>query len=208
MILRTMDSSFPKFKEDPQTRNDYISNLQLVQQYFERRNIKLYFPVDKMVNLKMQDNLEVVQWFYRYWDREATAQENGTGAGYAGDCHYDQDQFRRGARMLVNGSAGQESFTPGSSSVRVSAPQTLISTVAHLDDREIGALKKEIEEMKCIVHQKQLQIEKMQGYARIFQNERDFYFNKLTMIEKLLKDDSYELTNGTKREILRMMYEN
>lgn len=183
MVLKAMDSSFPKFKEDPQTRNDYLSNLQLVQQYFERRNVKLYFPVDKMVNLKMQDNLEVIQWFYRYWARET--QEGGT----------EKEEVRL-AQKPISGCKTKET------------PRILVSTVSHINSQEADTLKQGIEEMKHTVLQKQLHIEKIQEHARIFQSERDFYFNKLLTIEKLLKDDSYKLTNDTKKEILRMMYQN
>lgn len=69
-LLTLLDSNFPKYKINPRNATDYSFNLKLVQAYLNGKNIKLYFPIDKMVNLKMQDNLEVLQWFHKYYEKE------------------------------------------------------------------------------------------------------------------------------------------
>lgn len=193
-ILKMIDGSFPRFKEDPQTRNDYLGNLQLVKQYLERKGIKLYFPIERMVNMKMQDNLEVIQWFYKYWTKEM-APESETVFGNV------QDQTKRE-------NAVSPSEEGASSLAKWCVPCIRTAIISHLDNQELSALRKDMDEMRHTIVQKQMHIEKIQECAKVFQSERDFYFNKLLMIERLLKDGSYEITNETKKDILKMMYQN
>ncbi len=66
-ILKQIDNGFPAFRTNPETECDYLYNLSLVKKYFMDNNTNLYLPMEKMCKLKMQDNLEVIQWFYTYW---------------------------------------------------------------------------------------------------------------------------------------------
>lgn len=69
-LLKLLDDFFPKFREDPQNELDYMYNLKIVQAYMDKKGIKLFFPIERMCKCKMQDNLEVAQWFYKYWEKE------------------------------------------------------------------------------------------------------------------------------------------
>jgi RP/EB family microtubule-associated protein len=69
-LIKKIDQEFPPFKKEPWNENDYIYNLKLVQLYLNKKGIKMYFPIEKMIKLKLQDNLEVIQQFYRYVMKE------------------------------------------------------------------------------------------------------------------------------------------
>jgi EB1-like C-terminal motif len=69
-LMKQMDESFPKYKESPRNEQDYIYNLNLVMSYMEKKGLKPYMPIERMCKLKMQDNIEVAQWFYKFWSKE------------------------------------------------------------------------------------------------------------------------------------------
>lgn len=79
MLLKKIDQNFPIFKQEPWNENDYLYNLKLVQLYLVKKGIKMYFPIEKMVKLKMQDNLEVIQSFYRHISKENHSFNNDSG---------------------------------------------------------------------------------------------------------------------------------
>ena len=51
-------------------RHDYefISNLKVLQNAFDKIGIKKHVEVEKLAKAKYQDNLEVIQWLKRYFD--------------------------------------------------------------------------------------------------------------------------------------------
>lgn len=73
ILMKKLDEEFPAFKRDPWNENDYQYNLKLVELYLTKKGVKMYFPIEKMVKLRMQDNLEVAQSIYRFVVRENSA---------------------------------------------------------------------------------------------------------------------------------------
>lgn len=69
-LMKKLDQEFPAFKKEPWNENDYMYNLKLVQLFLSRKGVKMYFPIEKMVKLKMQDNLEVIQNIYKFVMKE------------------------------------------------------------------------------------------------------------------------------------------
>lgn len=51
-------------------RNDYefIANLKILQNSFDKIGIKRHVEVEKLAKAKYQDNLEFIQWLKRYYD--------------------------------------------------------------------------------------------------------------------------------------------
>ena len=47
---------------------EFISNLKILQGAFDKLGIKKHIDVEKIARAKYQDNLELVQWFKRYYD--------------------------------------------------------------------------------------------------------------------------------------------
>lgn len=55
------------YLKNPTTKYDYLKNLKVVQNFFFVNNIELRFPIGKLVECKLQDNLEMAQWLYKYY---------------------------------------------------------------------------------------------------------------------------------------------
>ncbi|ELA41321.1 uncharacterized protein VICG_01694 [Vittaforma corneae ATCC 50505] len=72
-LMKKLDQEFPAFKKEPWNENDYMHNLKLVQMFLSKKGVKMYFPIEKMIKLKMQDNLEVIQNIYKFVVRENPA---------------------------------------------------------------------------------------------------------------------------------------
>ncbi len=51
-------------------KNDYefIGNLKILQNAFDKIGIKRHVEVEKLAKAKYQDNLEFIQWLKRYYD--------------------------------------------------------------------------------------------------------------------------------------------
>ena len=51
-------------------KNDYefINNLKILQNAFEKIGIKRHVEVERLAKAKYQDNLEFIQWLKRYYD--------------------------------------------------------------------------------------------------------------------------------------------
>jgi RP/EB family microtubule-associated protein len=47
---------------------EFIQNFKILQQAFEKCNIKKYIEIEKLSKSKYQDNLEFMQWFKRFYD--------------------------------------------------------------------------------------------------------------------------------------------
>ena len=63
-------------------KNDYefISNLRLLQNSFDKIGIKRHVEVEKLAKAKYQDNLEFIQWLKRYFDLNCGERGNNYGA--------------------------------------------------------------------------------------------------------------------------------
>ncbi|KAH9412196.1 hypothetical protein HK407_01g00890 [Ordospora pajunii] len=67
-VLSILYEDFPHgFITKPREEHEYLRNMKICQEFFGMKSIKLYFPVDKLVKCKMQDNLEVAQWLCKHY---------------------------------------------------------------------------------------------------------------------------------------------
>ena len=56
---------------------EFIQNFKILQQAFEKCNIKKHIEIEKLSKSKYQDNLEFIQWFKRFFDLNGgSRQEN------------------------------------------------------------------------------------------------------------------------------------
>lgn len=158
--LKQLDPSFPKFKESPKTEWEYLANLKQAKEYFNNKNVRICFPIDRMCKLKLQDNLEFLQWFYKYYEESTRNKEEEQADEY----------------------------------IRITAVESKEAN----NNTNIQNNNTNIQNNKTNIQ--------MERYARIFENERDFYFSKLVLIEELVKN-SDEISESFRNELLRIMYE-
>lgn len=288
-LLKRLDESFPKFKEDPQNELDYMHNLKIVQVYMEKKGIRLFFPIERMCKCKMQDNLEVAQWFYKYWEKEKNLTnefQTGNDQNYTqrscesklcstskSNKHPDQienipyrekqenyndfyidritesnDQVLESKNsdyfsdidVILNQSKTNEDLVIDKSinfinkdfieNIRINSmdnrntehyshhnqnmpanesfmknKSTNHFSLNHITENETNLHLEMINDLQEQLKFKDEKISKLKEVAKVFENERDYYFDKLVMIERVFKED--DISEILKNKIFSIMYE-
>lgn len=213
-LLKKLDPSFPKFKENPKNSNEYQYNLKLVQIYFEKKKTKLFFPIERMVLLKMQDNLEVIQWFYNYYERESVNLDRTEDVKEDKVVLKEDKVVSKEDKIVANEKVISKNDKTAKNNDNIVAKET--TRKEELDEKASAAtlnfekltVTSDLEKEKKQILDLKTQVEKLKEFAKVFQTERDFYFSKLVKIEKLLKDKDFKMSESSSNEILNIMYEN
>ncbi|KAI9297524.1 EB1 domain-containing protein [Neoconidiobolus thromboides FSU 785] len=69
------DIPLSKVKFECKGEHEYITNFKILQNCFTKHKIDKMIPVDRLVKLKMQDNLEFVQWLKKFWQQNCESPE-------------------------------------------------------------------------------------------------------------------------------------
>nr|AGE96040.1 microtubule binding protein [Encephalitozoon cuniculi] len=202
-ILSIIHKDFPQnFVKNPAGEHDYLRNMKICQEFFGSRNIKLYFPVDRLVKCKMQDNLEVAQWLARYYSKNASERPCG------------ESLKREGPRA---------SILPGTSLQCPECKNT--REIMDAKDNRIKELEGMVASMEDRIMQmeadKSRAVDKVPGVKSsaggfdddevksllmAFEKERDFYFRKLFTIEKYFLERE-GLDEGLRSDVFGILYE-
>lgn len=197
---------------------DARSNMKVLQAAFNRNNISKSIEVERLIKCRLQDNLELLQWFKRHWAENADV--NGTydasarrqsGSGIA----RSRSASRQASRAAVSPSTsyGHEiaaTRTSSSGSVRqnvLTVPKRRVVLAASAIGAENGEKPGERRPFtsgaetatKLAETARELdQIRDELADARVLteslETERNFYFNKLRDIEILTQNiqDQYD----------------
>ncbi len=169
-----------KVKFNTHQEHEFIQNFKVLQAAFTLNGVDKYIPVDRLIKLKFQENLEFLQWVKKFWD-----------TNYPGG-HYDAIGRRAGKSVAEPSSRPQASRMTSMATASTRPTNTIRSTEpirsrpaqpisSGMNDQKYQALMKEITELRLTVDE----VEK----------ERDFYFGKLRDIEievqKVSPDDTF-----------------
>lgn len=222
-LLSIIHEDFPSnFVRNPSGETDYLRNMKICQGFFMSRNIKLYFPVDKLVKCKMQDNLEVAQWLASYYAKKMGARRPG-----------DAPEGRKEA-LLPGPVHSSRKKTQGSSSKAVEEEDTAAACclgcrnaeeVISAKDNRIRDLEDKIAQIRNQALQVEVEDhgakeettepksspggfdhEEVQSLLMTFERERDFYFKKLFTIERYFLDNK-DLDEGLRNDMFAILYE-
>ncbi|KAL8276242.1 hypothetical protein RQP46_011359 [Phenoliferia psychrophenolica] len=195
------DVPMTKVKMLSKQQYEHLANYKVLQIVFKQKSIDKPIPVDKLVNCKMQDNLEFLQWLKKYWDLNYPGGEYdpiGRRKGLGGD---PAPAGARAARSPVNAPAARTT-TMAAKRAPAAAPPARVPagvrpssrTAAGVPDAALQALTAQMSEMKVSV----------EGLEK----ERDFYFNKLRDIEIIigarLESGDETITEIEKEQLLQM----
>jgi len=185
---------------------EFVENYKVLQQVFQKNDIKRYIDVDKLIKAKYQDNLEFLQWMKRFFDIKHNGQEYDALARRKG-----QDLFYilGGGKVAAGGvSAGPTAGNKAPSKIG-GAPKVAAAPVS----KPVGASKPLAAGGKPIVAQKdsaessklQAELQDLRMNMDTVEKERDFYFGKLRDIEMLLQANEAKKTPLTEN-ILKILY--
>lgn len=164
---------------------EYVQNFKVLQEAFVRHRIDRTIPVERLIKLKFQDNLEFLQWMKRYWDTHYTG-ENGANSGINITAATNtsaaarqpsgvsgSNKINRSASMKLSSITNTNTPTQSAPIQNTTIPNTSAANTASIatSNFQLAALTKTITELKLSVDE--------------MEKERDFYFNKLRDIEIL-----------------------
>lgn len=182
-----------------------LSNLKILQASFNRNGINKQIQVERLVKCRLQDNLELLQWFRRHWlehqspemNYDAVARRKGVGSTnssrrttFGGPTNTTQNRLSHGNTRAVSGTSTSGS-TPMpkrrvASSLLPSATQRINSS--RLDTQKVGELEQQLLEKSQEVEKLSKDVDVCREIAESLQTERNFYFNKLRELEILTKN--------------------
>lgn len=209
---------------------DARNNMKILQAAFNKHNISKQIEVERLIKCRLQDNLELLQWFKRHWmenkdintDYDASALRRSTsGASIAPTSAASSRRSTMGSSVVPK--------TPGSRRVSSSSSGTSVgagnSGTISLQKRRvvlggpgiggIGAATRNVaptETARQLVEMAR-ELENASdelGEAKILidslETERNFYFNKLREIEILTQNiqDLYSRDDETANEVKQM----
>ncbi|RKP19779.1 hypothetical protein ROZALSC1DRAFT_28664 [Rozella allomycis CSF55] len=189
------DVQMSKVKFDTNQVYEYVNNFKVLQNAFAAHGIEKVVPVEGLMKLKFQDNIEFTQWLKKFWDQN-----------YGGN-DYDPISRRKSkvattkpARNNSNANASL-SFTRSSTSsinkVATGSPAPLrklpsrtlpVSTsnvFSNNNSSRIEDMEQEIAELRSSVGHLKMNLEKAQ-------TDRTFYYSKLISVETYLQANEHD----------------
>ncbi|ODV77642.1 uncharacterized protein CANTADRAFT_55471 [Suhomyces tanzawaensis NRRL Y-17324] len=172
-----------KVKFDATTEYDYRQNWKILQAAFTKHSVTKVIDVERLIKCRLQDNLELLQWFKRQWTENKGVNDN-----------YDARARRKGGASAGNGvpnarpAAVTRASVSGSrsSSTSSSTPTSRRTTISSTPI--MAQLNKELSEAMSEVGQLNEELQEYKLSAETLETERNFYFNKLREIEILVQN--------------------
>jgi len=205
---------------------DYTKNWKLLQNGFQKAGIDKQIPVQRLIKARYQDNLEFLQWMYKYardtyngdpddptYDAIGRRSKSKGGRDYTGSRGGSAGRRAKGSRPTSAASRGSaaRSYTakPKGPSLPGQSRRAGQTQRATANDQQLEQLR---DENKRLNESQEALQSKMEGMAaeheeitkiaKDIENERDFYFNKVVAIENILKEEQDQNT-----PLLKAIYE-
>jgi len=188
-----------KIRWKARSEYEYVENYKVLQQSFDKMQIKKYIEVEKLIKLKYQDNLEFLQWMKRYFD-----------------LHHPQGEYdavgRRGGQSLLGAEKGGAVASTGAKmkpkttvvapitqkAATGSAKKATTTATSKVAASKVGASSEGTEELRK-------QLEEAKSTNEVLERERDFYFGKLRDIEVLMQNNA-DQENEVVQTVQRILY--
>lgn len=186
---------------------DARSNMKILQAAFNRNHISKQIDVERLIKCRLQDNLELLQWFKRHWNDHKDL-----------NIEYDASSARRkssGTRTPVSGALSRRNtITPNQNVTNIGSTAKLqrsvsgsatmgansgVASLISLPKRRVSAQSRPssassqdatrmVSDMSNKLEQAKLDLSEAHLHMETLETERNFYFNKLREIEILTQN--------------------
>ncbi|KAK9718842.1 microtubule integrity protein mal3 [Basidiobolus ranarum] len=168
------DVPMSKVKFEANQEYEYLNNLKILQSAFIKHKIEKHIPMEKLCKCRFQDNLDFLQWLKHF--HEDVEPNN-------------YDPIRRRKSNISNGALSPSVRSRGSitPSYQASTPDRSGSRTSRNGVLKSGSSARftPSSEHLAIVEDLHRQVADMQSQMETLERERDFYYNKLRMVEEL-----------------------
>jgi len=194
---------------------DYTKNWKLLQNAFKKTGIDKVIPVQRLIKARYQDNLEFLQWMYKYardtyngdpddpsYDALGRRAKSKGGKDFTGSTSNKNPRKRRKESNAVTDTYRPPSAKNKPYKLNRAKSQINSGSLATNSNKKNGGMSAELEQLKnenqaLTASRDGLQAkmdgalaehEELSKIAKDIEKERDFYFNKVCAVEALLKE--------------------
>ncbi|KXN72264.1 hypothetical protein CONCODRAFT_77861 [Conidiobolus coronatus NRRL 28638] len=194
------DLPLHRVKFDAKGEHEFLNNFKILQNVFAKHKVDKVIPVDKLVKLKMQDNLEFVQWLKRYWESnssgdyyDAVARRKAAPGGAAPASSARAPP----ARTATRPPAPAARSTPKPTAAKPTSRGASSASQTRSGVSSGGPIKSQTASPRRTPQQQSREVENLIAQLTdlsssfdAMKSERDFYFDKLRDIEILTQKQS------------------
>lgn len=187
-----MDILFPgsvplkRVKYCTNLEHDFLNNLKIFQNTLVAMQVEKTVPIDRLIKGRFQDNFEFLQWFKKFFDANYDGKEyDPVGVRNHHPMAYGTPNTLRPSQR-TNVSGGHKNTGTGSSGIGG------LKTTFKSADKKITPDAKVSEELMEQVQSLTQERDDLTLKMETAELERDYYYQKLTLIETLINDDDDE----------------
>lgn len=188
---------------------DGLNNMKILQAAFNKHRITKQIDVEKLIKCRLQDNLELLQWFKRHW------MENKDNVTYDAEARRSTSgSASRRTTMNATNIAPPSSTSTRSSRVSSGTPvaqsrRTVLSSLPTTkgdSNRQLETLTQELQQTRSELQETRSELSEYRVSTESLETERNFYFNKLREIEILTENiqNLYERDDSAARQVKLM----
>lgn len=208
------DVPMQKVKFDVTLEYEYRNNWKVLQLLFTKHKITKVIDVEKLVKCRLQDNLELLQWFKKHCDEKApfepynaVARRQGAPGGTRLSLSSTPRPPLSAGRRVLSGTPATTAPPRRALLTRTSTPPTNGSTGAGAG--RSSSSTKELTETQRQLDLSHLETSQLKLMCDALETERNFYFNKLREIEilsqNILDPESSRSTNVEELTVPQVM---
>lgn len=211
---------------------DARNNMKILQAAFNRNNITKSIEVERLIKCRLQDNLELLQWFKRHWmenqdvhsDYDAVARRRsgpqtgqvpergsrpssrrttlGSGIASGGPA----TPVNGGSRVASTASSGLVSVPKRRVSLGPTGPSSVGTVSRSRNATPIAESTHKVAELTVELERTRDELAEAKILTESLETERNFYFNKLREIEILTQNiqEHYDKDDDAARQVQRM----
>ncbi|EAZ63777.2 hypothetical protein PICST_80317 [Scheffersomyces stipitis CBS 6054] len=172
--------------DDARTEYDYRSNWKILQAAFTRNGITKHIEVEKLIKCRLQDNLELLQWFRKYW-----LENKGYNDNYDARTKRPNNTTATTSSPTAVASAGRRVSSASNGRTSLMTPTTPVSNLTQNHTASSSKLTakytRELSESKQQIASLNEELQEYRISSESLETERNFYFNKLRQIEILVQ---------------------
>lgn len=189
---------------------DARTNMKILQAAFNRHQITKSIEVERLIKCRLQDNLELLQWFKRLWmenkdvnvEYDAVNRRKLGGKGPIGGSGGNSNSGPSSRRNTLTPSARGSRTSSGSVPVQqINVPKRRVASSGPNPDvaRQLESVTLQLEQTKEELNEYRISTDSLE-------TERNFYFNKLREIEILTQNiqDLYSKDDTTAKHVKQM----
>jgi RP/EB family microtubule-associated protein len=218
-----------KVNWDAKLDYEFLANYKVLQNAFTKLKIDKQLPVERLVRAKYQDNLEFMQWFKRFYELNnpaldydpVAARAGGKGAGSAARvAPAAGSSFSNSTRVggapskplagrTTSRSIGSSSGSSSSSGSGSGARDKENSSSRTASNKPAGKVAPPAPVVDEVLVQKAEALRQenatLQATIEGLEKERDFYFEKLTVVEEMLQERQTAVGENVTPEVAELV---